>query len=122
MATGRINRRKRLVFIGNYGNRNIGDDAILHILSARYLQAYPAYQQHVFVRHYAEDVARISNARPLSISLRSLLWTLARANLIVVGGGGLFGAKMGPAARFIPLFALLCRLLGKAIVDESVEV
>ena len=122
MATGRMNRQKRLVFIGNYGNRNIGDDAILHILSARYLQAYPAYQQHVFVRHYAEDVARISSARPLPISLRSLLWTLLRANLIVVGGGGLFGAKMGPAARFIPLFALLCWLLGKTIVYESVGV
>ncbi|GAB4200464.1 MAG: hypothetical protein OHK0022_21550 [Roseiflexaceae bacterium] len=113
---------QRLVFVGNYGNFNIGDDAILHILSARYAASYPGCQQQVFVRHLASDTTRVSDAVPVALRPAAVCWIILRTQLIVVGGGGLFGAHMGPVARFIPLFALCCRLLGKTVVYESVGI
>ncbi|HEU4323198.1 MAG TPA: polysaccharide pyruvyl transferase family protein [Roseiflexaceae bacterium] len=113
---------RRLVFVGNYGNRNIGDDAILHILSERYAASHPAYRQHVFVRHHPDDVLRISAAEPVALRPASVWWTLRHTQLVVIGGGGLFGAHMGPVARYIPLFALLCSLLGKTVIYESVGI
>lgn len=111
---------RRLVFVGNYGNRNVGDDAILHVLSERYARDFPGYQQYVFARHFPADVRRVSQAEPLPTSIRAALWVLARVDVVVIGGGGLFYAHIGPVARFIPLFALLCWLLGKTVIYESV--
>lgn len=40
--------KKSILFIGNYGNRNIGDDAILFVLSLRYKKKFPNHKQYVF--------------------------------------------------------------------------
>lgn len=120
MTAGTRRRPERLVFLGNYGNRNVGDDAILQVLSDRYAHAYPDHDQLAFARECPEDIRRSSRAEPLATSIRSALWAVRAADVLVVGGGGLFGAKMGPAARFIPLFALVCRLTGTTVIYESV--
>lgn len=117
---GSLRRRKRLVFLGNYGNRNVGDDAILQVLSDRYASAYPNHDQLAFAREYPEDIGRSSRAEPLETSVRSALGALRSTDILVVGGGGLFGAKMGPAARFIPLYALFARLTGTTLIYESI--
>ncbi len=92
MTAGSVSTSKKLVFIGNYGNRNVGDDAILQILSKRYRTMYPDYEQYVFARHHQEDIERISSAHALSISVWSIVWMLWATQMIVIGGGGLFGA------------------------------
>src|SRR5690348_13518431 len=110
--------RSKLVFIGNYGNRNVGDDAILHLLSDRYHERYAGHDQYVFARQDEAHVRRISHATPIPTDPRTALWALWHAQVIVIGGGGIFGARMGPAARFIPLFALLAQMLGKRVIYE----
>ena len=115
-------RPRNMLFIGNYGNRNVGDDAILQILSARYASAFPDHQQHVAVRDTRVDLSRFCRARPLAINLAAAWWVLWHVQLIVIGGGGLFGAHMGPVARFIPLLALLSQMVGKTVIYESVGI
>lgn len=113
---------RHMLFVGNYGNRNLGDDTILQILSARYAERFPDHRQHVAIRHAGVDLSRICQARPLTPGPAAAWWVLRHVRLVVIGGGGLFGAHMGPVARFIPLFALLCRALGKTVIYESVGI
>lgn len=68
------------------------------------------------------DLSRLCAARPLALHPAAAWWVLRRVRLVVIGGGGLFGAHMGPVARLIPLFALLCRALGKTVIYESVGI
>lgn len=112
--------KKNLVFIGNYGNRNVGDDAILSVLSKRYAQMYPEFDQAVFARFYKDDISRIASARPLGLTLSNVLWVLLHCQLVVIGGGGIFSAYTGPLAKLIPIFAVVCKLLGKRVVFESI--
>lgn len=58
MEQGRRSR-KALVFVGNYGNRNIGDDAILQALGERYARTHPSHHQFGVARTYPEDVRRL---------------------------------------------------------------
>ncbi|MEM4368333.1 MAG: polysaccharide pyruvyl transferase family protein, partial [Candidatus Anstonellales archaeon] len=114
--------RKSLLFIGNYGNRNIGDDAILFVLSRRYKRKYPDYQQYVLARAYSDDIYKISLAIPLKINISSLFKILLSVDMIIIGGGGIFSSYTGPIAKFIPLFALFNRLIGKTVIYESIGV
>ncbi|OGG26856.1 hypothetical protein A2960_01695 [Candidatus Gottesmanbacteria bacterium RIFCSPLOWO2_01_FULL_39_12b] len=112
--------KKKLVFIGNYGNRNIGDDAILHVLSRRYQKKFPDYKQYVFARYYPNDIRRISIATPLDLSLKSIFWVLCNCDVIVIGGGGIFSGYTGPKAKFIPFLGIVSKILGKKVIYESI--
>lgn len=111
--------KHNLVFIGNYGNRNIGDDAILHVMSERYHVKLPHVQQYVFARNYPADIEKISHASPLDMSLQSILFVLLKVKIIIIGGGGIFSAYTGPLAKLIPFFAIVCKLLGKKVIFDS---
>lgn len=112
--------KKKLVFIGNYGNRNIGDDAILQVLSRRYQKKFPDYKQYTLVRHYSYDVGKISIASPLDLSLKSIIWVLCNCEVIVIGGGGIFSGYTGPKAKFIPFLGIVSKILGKKVIYESI--
>lgn len=108
-----------LVFIGNYGNRNVGDDAILHVLSQRYEKRFPNHEQFVFARFYPEDIPNIANATPLTMNIASIVFVLLHCQVVVIGGGGIFSAYTGPVAKLIPIFAVLSKILMKKVIYES---
>lgn len=107
--------------IGNYGNRNLGDEAILwallhHVNSVHQRQAtfiVPSRQPEEVGRFLGRERAAL---RPCRIAgPRALLASLRQSDLVLIGGGGIFSAYTGPLARWVPLFALLAKGLGRRV-------
>ncbi|PZS31985.1 MAG: hypothetical protein DLM58_10700 [Pseudonocardiales bacterium] len=106
----------RMVIFGNYGNGNLGDEAILSAILATL-----RYRASVTVMSRRPDrvnaLHAIPSANALSVAgVRSLL----RADIVAIGGGGIFGNNMALLPRLLPLLALVLRMLGKSIVFVAI--
>ncbi|MCD5382586.1 polysaccharide pyruvyl transferase family protein [Candidatus Gracilibacteria bacterium] len=75
------NNKKRIFLIGSYGAGNIGDEAILQVISEKFLEKN------------IEIIPAIPHLpyRFFSIPFRlKTLWNLRKSDLVLLGGGGLF--------------------------------
>ena len=111
-----IRPRDRVLVLGGYGVRNVGDEAILSGLLSR---LPPGVQVKVISRSPAETSALhgIPAASPATA-----LPLLLRTDALIVGGGGLFSGHMGPYARLIPIFGLLAAVRGARVALLGVGV
>jgi polysaccharide pyruvyl transferase WcaK-like protein len=110
-------RSGRLLMIGNYGNGNIGDDAIL-------IQVAPKALQRGTVTVLSRNPERISSLVPeidsaSMVSARALVEFL-RADTVVIGGGGMFGRGIPPLVACLPFVLLVAQVLGKDVELFSV--
>jgi O-antigen/teichoic acid export membrane protein/polysaccharide pyruvyl transferase WcaK-like protein len=109
-------RRGRILLCGNYGNGNVGDEAILAgILEA----AGSRYDLTVLSRH-PEEVARLHGAAAVGTTSRGALGAFLRADLLAIGGGGIFGRGIPPLPALLPWVACLARMLGKRTAYVSI--
>jgi polysaccharide pyruvyl transferase WcaK-like protein len=110
-----------VLLIGNYGSRNLGDEAILWAILHYLNNVHRRRATFVVPSRQPEEVGRFlgrerTALRPCPIaSLRDLLTSLRQSDLVLIGGGGIFSAYTGPLARGVPLFAVLARMLGKQV-------
>lgn len=97
---------KRILIIGGYGAHNIGDEAILMGI----LSQLPKNMYVKVVSLSPEETALsygVDAISPLAVS-KALFW----ADVLIIGGGGLFSRHMGFYQRFIPLYGLLASSKG----------
>ena len=104
-------RRTRVLLVGNYGNGNTGDEAIL----AGVLQVMPPHVAVSVVSRRPEIVAELHGVKSVrTLSLRSL-YTFLRSDVLLIGGGGMFGRGLPPLVAVLPLVALSALALGKQL-------
>jgi len=108
---------ERVLLIGNYGNGNIGDDAILSLMAPRALEHGPVTVVSRNPRRIAELAPGVT---PVTMVSRQALVELYRCDTVVVGGGGMFGRGLPPLVACLPFVLLAARALGKEIELRSV--
>ncbi|HEX5479160.1 MAG TPA: polysaccharide pyruvyl transferase family protein [Dehalococcoidia bacterium] len=111
--------RRRPLVVGGYGCGNVGDEAILSVLiddlrrldvAPRVLSARPA------------QTARMHDVTADAATPHGLLRALAATDALVIGGGGIFSAYMGPRSRNLPSLARLARLLRRPVIFRALGV
>ncbi len=108
---------ERVLLIGNYGNGNVGDDAILTQVVPHALRNGPVTVLSRNPRKITELVDGVTSVRMLS--LRSLV-AFSRADTVVIGGGGMFGRGLPLLVAILPFVLLLALALGKEVELRSV--
>jgi len=98
--------------IGNYGNGNTGDDAIL-------LQVAPSALERGRVTVLSRNPERIARLVPeihsvAMVSVRAF-GEFLRADTVVIGGGGMFGRGIPPLVACLPFVLLVAELMGKDV-------
>ncbi len=110
-------RNEHVLLIGNYGNGNVGDDAIL-------IQTAPLVLEHGTVTVLSRHPRRIADLAPelraeQMVSVRALR-AFFRADTVVIGGGGMFGRGLPPLVACLPFLLLVGQLLGKDVELRAV--
>ncbi len=103
--------------IGNYGNGNTGDDAIL-------IQVAPSSLERGRVTALSRNPERIARLVPEihsvpMVSARAF-WEFLRADTVVIGGGGMFGRGIPPLVACLPFVLLAAEFMGKDVELRSV--
>lgn len=114
------------LLVGNYGNFNIGDELLLKGAVQEIINQFgPNCRFYVptrnvnFVETYHSELKEL--LVPINISSTpSLLRAFARANMIVVGGGGIWSKYTGPFAHMIPFVGILGKILGKKLHYKAI--
>jgi polysaccharide pyruvyl transferase WcaK-like protein len=114
-----ITRGSRVLVVGGYGCGNVGDEAILSVLldDIRSLGGVPRV---VSVRPHETRVLHRAGAVPASPV--ALLRALVAADVVAIGGGGIFSAYMGPRSRHLPWVARLARVMRRRVVFRALGV
>lgn len=107
---------ERVLVLGGYGLRNMGDEAILAGLLT---QIAPLHRVTV-VSHNPAETTAIHGVRAISPAQAPL--ALPRTDLLIIGGGGLFSGHMGKLGRLIPAFGLLASTLGVRVALTGIGV
>lgn len=105
----------RVLVIGGYGVGNVGDEAMLGGL----LRALPPGARAEVVSAAPQRTAALHGVRALAPP--GLPGALGRCDVLLIGGGGLFGGHMGPRGRAIPFAAMAARALGRRIAVHGVS-
>jgi polysaccharide pyruvyl transferase WcaK-like protein len=101
--------RARVLLFGNYGNGNLGDEAIL----ARLVQVASGHCDLTVVARNPERVRQLHGVEAVRTTSAKALLAYLRSDVLAIGGGGIFGYGMPPLPRLLPAVAILGRLLGK---------
>ncbi|MGH9078940.1 MAG: polysaccharide pyruvyl transferase family protein [Acidimicrobiales bacterium] len=108
---------ERVLLIGNYGNGNVGDDAILILMA-------PQALAHGTVTALSRHPARICDLAPEVVALPMLsvaaLTAFLRSDTVVIGGGGMFGRSLPPLVALLPFVLLAACHLGKDVELRAV--
>lgn len=106
---------RRVLLIGGYGVGNLGDEAIL----AGLIQEHDLWGATV-VSYDPAVTERLHGVRAVSPFSARFVQAFARAEHVVIGGGGMFSAYMGRFARAIPLVGLAAQRLGKRVEYRAI--
>jgi polysaccharide pyruvyl transferase WcaK-like protein len=109
-------RSASIVLIGNYGNGNTGDEAILAGLHA---MASPFVNVYVLARS-AQDIRKLHGIDAVDRGTFQGIKTLLRADVLAIGGGGIFGQGMPPLVRLLPIVGLVLSILGKDVIFVAI--
>jgi polysaccharide pyruvyl transferase WcaK-like protein len=105
----RGHRAARIVVIGNVGNGNTGDEALLAVTVAALDRAATVT---VLSRHPAQ-VTALHGVSAAPMTVRGAAPVLARCDGIVVVGGGMFGPGLPPLVRLLPHLVHAAALAGR---------
>ena len=111
----RIRPGDRVLVLGGYGVRNVGDEAILSGL----LNELPHCRLRVVSRAPREtsNMHRVKAISPLLAP--AALWG---SDVLIVGGGGIFSGHMGTMSKLIPLFSRLALPRGTRVAFHGIGV
>ncbi len=122
-----LDRKKRIVILGNYSGDNVGDNAILytmlHDLTSSEMISHddtitiPTRFPDKIKSVFPPSTPQV-HAAPTSAFFK-LIGLLARGNTFVLGGGTIFSQYAGPFVYVVCPFLLLMRLFGKRIYVYS---
>ncbi len=104
--------RPKLLLFGNYGHGNLGDEAILTSL----LQLLRPLAEVTVVSRRPERIERDHRVAAAGMLSRRGLTCLLRADIVAIGGGGIFGNGMKGLTCLLPTVALIAQRLGKETV------
>jgi len=110
---------KNILFIGNYGNRNVGDNAILEELIKKYRKEFKKSKIYIICRENIREVKKLRNVIPVKMTAGEMTSVFLGSNMVVVGGGGIFSEYVGPKAKYIPLVTITAKLMGKRVHYDS---
>jgi hypothetical protein len=102
-------RRPRIVLLGNVGNGNTGDEALL----AAVLGGLDAGSGVTVVSRAPESVAALHGVEGVPMQIGPFAKALLRADAVGVVGGGMFGPGLPPLVRLLPFVLLLAALARK---------
>jgi polysaccharide pyruvyl transferase WcaK-like protein len=112
-------RPLRVLVVGNYGNGNTGDEAVL----AGLLPALTSVAEVTVVARRPAEVTRLHGVAAVRTTSGSAVRALLRTDVIAVGGGGMFGAGLPPLVAVLPYVLCAARLLlGKRLVFQAVGI
>lgn len=103
-------RRRRIVVLGNVGNGNIGDEALMAAVLPHLVDAEVTLLSRDPARATADHCVP---AQPMTV--RAAATPLRRADAVIVVGGGMFGPGLPPLVRLLPRLLTACRLLRRDI-------
>ena len=101
--------RPRVLLFGNYGNGNLGDEAILTSV----LDLLRPYADVTVVLRQPDRIQRDHHVASVPMSSIGGILALARCDLIAIGGGGIFGNGMKLLTQLLPVVALAGQAIGK---------
>lgn len=111
-----LNSSSRVLVLGGYGVRNVGDEAIL----AGLLTHLRGVQSVTVVSRNPRETKALHGVE--AVSPAAAAFALPRCDALIVGGGGIFSSDTGPFGRFIPLFCRLALVRGLPVAFHSVGV
>jgi len=111
-----LTRKARVLIVGGYGVRNVGDEAIL----AGLLNQLSEVGAIRVVSRFPAETTMLHGIS--AISPKGALWTLLRSDALIVGGGGLFSSDTGPFGRYIPLFCRAALLRGIPVAFHGIGI
>jgi polysaccharide pyruvyl transferase WcaK-like protein len=110
-------RAERLLLIGNFGNGNVGDDAILLQASA----AASAQGDVTILSRRPENTRKlVPEARSVTMVSGQALSAFFRTDVVVLGGGGIFGKGLPPLVSMLPFVLLMAEAMGKQVEIRSI--
>jgi polysaccharide pyruvyl transferase WcaK-like protein len=105
----------RVLVLGGYGLRNVGDEAILSGL----LNELPDCRLRVISRA-PEQTCGMHHIKAISpVRALGAVWG---SNVLIVGGGGIFSGHMGSLSKLIPLFSRLALARGVRVSFHGIGV
>ena len=110
-------RSERVLLIGNYGNGNVGDDAILLQMAPTALARGRVV---VLSRHPERIASLVPDVSCRAMVSRHALAAFVRADTVVIGGGGMFGRGLPPLVALLPFVLLASTYLGKDVELRAV--
>jgi polysaccharide pyruvyl transferase WcaK-like protein len=106
---------ERVMVLGGYGVRNVGDEAMLAgILTRLARERVTVVSRNPYETASMHQVTAVTPIRALAL--------LPKHDVLLIGGGGLFSSQMGLAGRLIPTFGLLASLLSVRVIIEGVDI
>lgn len=109
----------RVLVIGNFGNGNIGDEAVL----AGILAAMPSGVDVTVVSRNPSAVRTMHDVASVRTGSWASLRALLRCDVIGLGGGGIFGAGLPRLVALLPGVLLISRvILRKQLVVQALGV
>lgn len=116
-----MNKKKRynILLLGNYDGTNVGDDCIL----LQVLDKFGKDSKRILVPSRNPDfIAKKYSVNSVSLSTFAFISNFLTCDVFLIGGGGIFSGYVGPYAMFLPLFALVAKLLGKKVIYYNIGV
>ncbi len=102
----------RILIVGNFGNGNNGDEAVLMAMVRELCQLNPATE----ITVVSGDPAATRKIHGVEAVRRafsfSLIWAIARSDAVIIGGGGILIDQVHSSLKY-GLVILIARLLGK---------
>jgi polysaccharide pyruvyl transferase WcaK-like protein len=108
---------ERVLLIGNFGNGNVGDDAILLQAAAG---AAERGQVTVLSRRPENTEKLVPDARSVTMVSRDALAAFFHTDVVVLGGGGIFGKGLPPLVSLLPFVLLVAEAMGKQVEIRSI--
>ena len=112
----RLEQGDRVLIVGGYGVRNVGDEAIL----AGLLTLLPPETNTTVVSRDPQDTRSLHKVR--AVPPGAALPALIRSDVLVISGGGIFSGHMGRMSRFLPLICLIAKARGMRVGFHGVGV
>ena len=111
-----LRNASRVLILGGYGLRNVGDEAILAGLLNQIADVGA-------VRVVSRDPQETANLHGVqAVSPAAAIPALLRSDALIVGGGGMFSSDTGPLGKYIPLFCRLALLRGMPVAFHGVGI
>lgn len=108
------NRECTVMIVGYYGYGNLGDEAILEVL-IKDIKEVNSQIQIVVPSIKPENIKERHEVHPIQLISWNMIRSIIKADLIIIGGGGLFSSDSGFFTYFVPLLAILGKILRKKV-------